>query len=350
MAQDLPCWKVQGVGSWQCDFACHHRTTITTGPMAGWEVTGYSGESLESMGPNLGILDPGVGLALSGIIDGMGLDAAEVPRTIATVMEAYNTGVLTIEDTDGIDLTWGNYEGVLELLQKVVNREGIGAVLAKGLLPAARELGIADMAVHIKGTATPDHDLRGMGIGTLFETLVASGAGPAWQSLGELRAEPDLGYPERSDPGSAEGKGRLIYITQLKKLWEDSIGVCVMATEGVEGILELAPQAVAAAVGWEGFGRDEAMLIGERIVNLQRLIALYRGYRPEHDFDISPRLLEPLAAGPAKGRTAGPHLPWMRREYYEHLRWDPATGVPSPEALRKVGLADFRVGRGSSWP
>ncbi len=345
MAEDLPRWSVKGVGSWQCELNCHHETVITTGPMAGTVVTGYSGESIEAMGPNLGILDPGVGLALSGVIDGLGLDASDVPRTISTVMEAYNRGLLTREDTDGIDLAWGNYEGVLALLHKIINREGVGALLSQGLRPAAQKLGIEHLAVHIKGVATPDHDLRGLGIGTVFQTAVASGAGPAWQTLGEIHTEPDLGIHTLPDPATAEGKGKLIYITQCKKLWEDSTGVCCQVTQGVEGILDILPQAVAAAVGWPALSRHDALLNGERTITLQRLIALYRGYRPEYDFDISPRLLEPVAAGPIKGRCAGPHMAQMREEYYASLDWDSATGNPSRKALSKVGLAAFKVGR-----
>ena len=77
-------------------------------------------------------------------------------------------------------------------------------------------------------------------------------------------------------------------------------------------------------------------------------MSLHLGYKPEYDFDISERLLEPLPDGPAAGRSlpAGPYLAQWREEYYRCLGWDPDTGVPLPEALDRVDLADFRVGQG----
>ncbi len=338
-------WKISPVGSWQCDLRCHHDTLITTGPMAGTTVTGFAGEIPQAMGSNLGIEDPGTSLALAGLADGLGLDGSEVPHAIAMVMEAYSSGLLTLEDTDGIDLSWGNYEGVVELLNRTVQREGIGAILAKGLRPAAKELGIEDLAIHIKGVGTPDHDIR-VSTGLLFQCLVASGAGPVWQSLAlePLLPEPDLGYEKTLEPGP-EGKAEAVYKTQVKKLWEDATGCCIYVSRGVKGSLDIVPQALSAAVGWTGFNRDEALQVGERIVVLQRLLALYRGYKPEDDFDIAKRLLDPLPSGPAKGRALGPHLARMRREYYGCLGWDPNTGAPLPEALRRVGLDGYKMGR-----
>lgn len=350
LAADMAQWKMEPVGSWQCVMRCHHDTTITTGPMAGAKVTGYGGEIIEEFGPNLGIEDPGTALALCGMVDGLGLDSGEVGRIIAMAMEAYNEGALTQEQTDGLDLSWGNVEAVIELLNKIVNRDGLGAILAKGLRPAARELGIERMAVHIKGVGFNDHDQRAL-LPMLFQSLVASGAGPTWQiNVGTARApNPDLGFAEPLDPGTPDHKAEFVYKGQVKKMWEDSVGVCMFATgRGFSGMWELVPEAVAAAVGWDDFGHDEAWLVGERIIALQRLIALYRGYEPACDFDIAERLLEPIPAGPAKGRALGPHLATLREEYYTYLGWDPATGVPRAEALERVGLAGRPIGK-TAW-
>jgi aldehyde:ferredoxin oxidoreductase len=354
LAEDSASWKVRPVGSWQCEMACHHETVITTGEMAGLKVVGYAGEAIQELGANLGVEDPGVALALSGMVDALGLDAGEVPRAIAMVMEAYNKGLLSREQLDGIDLTWGNYEGIIELLQRIVQREGIGAVLAKPLRDAGRELGIEELAVHMKGTGFNDHDMR-IHPGLIFQTLIASGAGPTWQtSMGLLlkRAteagggDPDLGV-EYLDPASADGLGETIYQGQLKKLWQDTTGTCWNALNRVANTWDPAIRAIATAVGWEGYNRAEALLVGERIVNLQRLMSLHLGYKPEYDFDISQRLLEPLPGGPAAGQSlpAGPYLAQWREEYYRCLGWDPDTGAPLPEALDRVDLADFRVGQ-----
>ncbi|MFQ5812421.1 MAG: aldehyde ferredoxin oxidoreductase C-terminal domain-containing protein [Anaerolineae bacterium] len=362
--EDIPKWKNRPIGSWNCEFACHHEATVTTGPMAGTKCAGYFGEVIQEMGPNLGITDPGVAVALTGVVDGLGLAAAGVPRTIAMIMEAYNSERISRDQTDGIDLTWGNYEGVMNLLEKAVRREGIGAIVAKPITEAARELGIEDLAVHIKGTGGNDHDQR-WHPGILFQSLVVSGAGPTWQTAwramerderDQKGGEPDQGY--EWIPGdnwqSLKIMPKYLYDGQKKKLWEDCIGSCAFLFRGHLGSWDQAINCLATAVGWEGYDRDESLLVGERITNLQRLISLFKGYKPEYDFHVSERLLSIPSDWPSvpehwpkKGKPMplGPVLSQWRDEYYHLLDWDPQTGLPSAGALRKVGLTDFKVGR-----
>ena len=138
-----------------------------------------------------------------------------------------------------------------------------------------------------------------------------------------------------------------IYQGQLLKLWDDTLGVCYFALRGALGTWDAAIQALCAAVGWEGYTRQEALKTGERLVNLQRLMALHLGYKREYDYDASPRMLGGLDAGPAKDKTipAGPHLEQWFREYYECLDWDQDTGAPTPETLQRLDMAGLRVGR-----
>jgi aldehyde:ferredoxin oxidoreductase len=346
--EDAPKWRVRPVAGFNCDMACHHETVVTTGPMAGTVVAGYGGEIIQQTGPNLGIDDPGVAMAINGLVDGLGLDGGEVPRNIAMVMEAFNTERLNRDEVDGLDLSWGNYEAVIELLEKTVRREGIGAALAKPPRECGRELGIEDLAVHMKGTGFNDHDMR-IHAGMIFQSLIA-GAGPVWQTeLGLVNppkaGAPDLGY-DYIDPTNPEGMVEPIYKGQLKKLWEDTIGVCHFVMKRIPGTWDPAIQALSSAVGWDGYTREEALTVGERLVTLQRLIALHLGYQRGYDYDISPRMLGGLQAGPAKDKTipAGPHLERWYSEYYDCLNWDPETGVPTSEAIERLGMADLRIG------
>lgn len=347
--EDAPKWKAKEVGGFNCEMACHHETTVTTGPMAGTIVAGYSGEVMQELGPNLGIDDPGVAISLANFVDALGIDAGEVPRNIGMLMEAYNTGRMSREQVDGLDLSWGNYEAVVELIEKAVAREGIGEYLAMPPKDAGRALGIEDLAIHMKGTGFNDYDMR-IHPGMIFQTLVVSGAGPAWQTeLGLVNmpgsGAPDIGYGYL-DPTEPEGMVEPIYIGQCKKLWEDTIGVCHFALKRIAGTWDPAIDALAAATGWDGYSREEALEVGERLVILQRLLSLHLGYKREYDHDINPRLLT-QDPGPAKSGTlsVGPYLEKWTREYYECLNWDPETGVPTPEALQKMGMEDFRVGK-----
>jgi len=345
-AEDMAKWKIEPVGSWECTIQCHNDTLVTTGPFAGTRSTGFTVEVFEGAGTLIGIEDPGTTIAMANFYDAMGADPAEVGRLIALCFEMYNEGLLTRDDTGGLELTWGNDEAARALFMMALEREGIGATLAKSFREACAELGrgAQDRVQHIKGVGFNDHEQRGWGLGFPFGQLV-SGAGPTWQTFGsEAIHEPDLGYEQVMDPGSPDGKAEMTYKTQVKKLWEDCLGVCVFACWGVKGITSITPRALAAATGFP-MDWDRARLQGERLIHLQRLFALGRGFEKACDLDISPRMLEPIPDGPIAGRALGPHLRRMLDEYYALLDWDSETGAPSPQALRRVGLDGYTIGR-----
>ncbi len=101
-----------------------------------------------------------------------------------------------------------------------------------------------------------------------------------------------------------------------------------------------------AATGWD-FTPQEALLVGERIVTLQRAFNLRHGLTPEKDDTISPRLAEPPVNGPAQGKTIEPVHGRIARDYYRAMGWDEETSQPRPETLERLGLAfvaeDLRV-------
>jgi aldehyde:ferredoxin oxidoreductase len=170
---------------------------------------------------------------------------------------------------------------------------------------------------------------------------IVAGAGVCWQGPGvdNIVVEPDLGYKQYSPTYSQKGKAVEVARTQFKKLWEDTLGVCWFACWGVKGVLDNSAQAIALSTGWADFNRDDAMAVGERLVNFQRVIAVSRGFRPEDEFDVSSRLLEAPTVGPAAGKTIATHLKSMVNDYYRFMGWDESTARPTAATLEKVGLA-----------
>ena len=339
-AEDMKVWKIKPIGSWECEFKCHSETLVTTGPFAGTSVVGYIAEVIEDAATNLGIEDPGTGMAMANLFDALGCDPAESGRMIAMAFELYNKGLLTKEETGGLDLTWGNDEAARELLMQILYRQPpLGDILAQGHKAAIKALGrgTEDMFLHIKGAGFNSHDLRGWGLGLIFGSMVA-GAGPTWQGMGmEWITEPALGYPERMDPASPVGKAEASYKHARKKLFEDCIGICFFASVGVERIDEWLPQTLSSATGWD-FTWQDALEVGERLINLQRIIAIKRGFKKENDFEISERMLVDAEVGPAKGRVLKPHLAAMMDDYYRFVGWDLETGNVKPETLRRLRM------------
>jgi len=281
LAKDSAKWKFEAVGGWNCQAACHYKAKCTTGPMAGLEFTGYGGEIMEELGPNLGIEDPGVAFMLSGLVDGYGMAAKGAPRTIAMLMEAFNDKLITSEQIDGLDLTWGNYTSVMALLEKTVTREGVGELIAQGLMATAKAFGIEDRAMHMHGVGFNDHDPRATPM-VMFQMQVASGAGPNWQTLVEMmmgRPEPDLGYEESLTAKDIDRIAEASHVTQKAKLLYDSLGACYFSFIGVRGILGYISESLDAAAGVH-ISPDELLAIGDRVLTLQRLIEVW-GAVPE---------------------------------------------------------------------
>jgi aldehyde:ferredoxin oxidoreductase len=247
--------------------------------------------------------------------------------------EAYNTGLITLEDTEGLDLSWGNYDAATELLQQMIEHRGFGGELAPGLKAAAAAVGgnADQFLVHVKGAGINIHDWRPLW-GSLWGQIIA-GTGPTHQA-----GSHDFWKVPR---GTAAGLVDLWQPAQLKKIWEDCTGVCMFACQGVKDVATLAPRAVAEATGWENFSTEEAMLVGERTVNLMRLISVSRGFTKSDDLDVSPRLLEAPPAGPGKGEAFGPHLAAMIDEYYELMGWEVETGQPTQETIDRLDLNDM---------
>ncbi len=308
---------------------------------------------MEGAAAIIGVDDPAAIVIMTDFYDGMGLESGQFGSILGAVYQAYNDGTINLEDTEGLDLTWGNWEAAMELVEKTIRREGVGAMLADGIkaFPEAlgKERGIADeirtKVLDVKGEGVVMHDHRQFW--SVFFGELISGTGPSIQGTGtDANARPELGYDEKT-PGVAhnmdEALGKItgVRLTQFAKLWGDTLGICMFSTRGVSGSMELTSKCLAQAVGWEDFSTPEAMKVGERVTNLMRLVYATRGFQKADEFDISPKHLEPPPAGPSKGLSIEPYLPAMVDEYYRQLEWDVDRGIPTAETLKRLDMDEF---------
>jgi aldehyde:ferredoxin oxidoreductase len=338
-------WKVDPQPSYNCAIGCAYNVEITTGPFTGFTASLCGGgENTEGAAAMIGVEEPGAALAMTDFYDDMGLDTSACGAVISMAFEAYSRGVLNIENTEGLDLSWGNYEAAMELVQQMVEHRGFGQILTGGMKAAAEAVGggADQWLVHIKGSGINLHDWRPVWSVLLGEVI--SGTGPSWQAPGvdTWTGAPDFGYLQYSAEGpSAEGKPEAVRLTQIEKIWEDCLGICWFAGWGVKDVTYLAPKALAEATGWDDFSRDEALAAGERVINMMRMVSLSRGFTKEDEFDISPRLLEAPTEGAAAGKSIAPYLRGMVDRYYELMGWKVESGHPSQDTIRRFGLEDF---------
>ncbi len=341
-------FKITPKACWSCPVACTYRSEITSGPHKGYVATlAGGGESHEGSAGIVGIMDPGTVHYLTDLNDRLGVDSAEIGCCLGLAFELYERGLITKEQTDGLELKWGNAEAAEALLRKIVNREGFGKVFAEGPKRAAEILGgdAPKYAIHIKGAGYNMHDWRpawGLMLGQ-----VTAGAGACWQHgfANELLPEQDLGYPERNPPFKTEGLVEAVAKSSKKRVWQDCWGGCFIG-DLIEfpGGSFLPIRGIAATVGWQDFSLEEAMAVGHRVITLERIFNMKRGLTLESDLDIGPRLLEPPKEGVGQGKSIGLYLRELIMEFYEFMGWDRETGRPSQKTLEKLDLVEAAKG------
>ncbi len=325
----------------RCPLNCSADIRITTGPHKGYLATpGPGGEPMEGAGAILGITEPGTYIYLNDLYDRFGIECSEVGCTMAMAIEAYERGLITKEDTDGLELEWGDGKVAEALLKKIVYREGFGDILARGIKRAAEHIGgdAPDFAVNIKGTGMNLHDWRSAW-GTLFSQIVGGGISWPATSVDVHSVEPDIGYPEQTGPFDWAAKPLEAAKAGMIKSMNDSSGLCMLVTWGIQGVFQLTADSINAATGWN-VTRDELIEAGQRAMQLERAFNVRHGLEPADDWTVSARLIDPPNDGPAKGMSIKPHLVGMVKEYYRLMGWDEKTGKPSRATLERLGLDD----------
>lgn len=333
--------KITSRPCWSCPIGCAYDVEIVSGPHKGYVATlSGGGEAPESVAGLLGITEPGTIFYLTDLYDRLGIEASTGGCTLAMTFEAYEKGLLTRDDTDGLALKWGDAEVAEKLIRKYASREGFGNLLALGLRRAAEMIGgeAPNFTIHVKGGGIPLHDWRPVW-GKLLGVITSSCSGQAAHGADSSRAEPDAGYPERTPGQTRTGKAMEVLRTGPHKWYQDSIGVCWFATVSIEGMAGLVAEAISAVTGWD-YSREELLKAGERIGHLERAFNIRHGLTPEDDYDAPQRMLEAPTDGPGKGRALGPYLRGMINEYYALMGWDERTGKPLKNVLERYGLED----------
>ncbi|MEE9610682.1 MAG: aldehyde ferredoxin oxidoreductase C-terminal domain-containing protein [Desulfatiglandales bacterium] len=326
----------------RCPYGCPVDIELVSGPHKGLVATLCGGgEGPEGAGAVLGIGNPEHWVYLLEQYDRLGVESSLFGCTLAMATEAYEKGLITDKDTDGIELKWGDPDVAEKMLQKFAHKEGFGALLAKGPLEAARAIGgdASNFAVHLKGSGINLHDWRS-GWGMLLCHVISGGSGWPATAADSIGWEPDAGYPEFTDPFDHKAKPQEARKTGILKYMRDANGTCGFMTWNIGGSTEIVREAINAVTGWD-MTTEELWAVGERMMHLERAFNCRHGLTPEDDYNLSPRLLEAPQDGRAKGRAVEPYLRGMVDEYYSLMGWDKTTGKPLEKTLKRFGLDDI---------
>lgn len=338
--------KITSKPCFRCPLGCAYDVEMTSGPYKGLVASmGGGGENLEGSASIVGVGSNGPGeiFYLTEINDRLGFEASAVGCSMAVAFEAYEKGLLTKEDTDGLELKWGDVKVIETLVRRIANKEGRFATsLADGPKAAAERVGLPDSAVHIKGSGMNLHDWR-RSWGCLLACIVSSGSGWHTFAADSWWAEPDAGYAKQADPLDPTKKADEVAKTAILKFWRDCIGCCTFVTSALPDGMKFTAQAIGAAVGWEDFTREEGLVVGQRVIALERIFNMKHGLTADDDIKVSPRLTDPAPAdaGPAAGLSIAPYLEGWVRDYYEILGWERKSGKPTMPTLKRLGMEEF---------
>lgn len=254
-----------------------------------------------------------------------GLDTISTSAVIAFAMEAYEKGIIT--DCDGIPLSWGSADTILQTIHKIANQEGIGELLGDGVKRAAERLGngAEEFAIHTKGLEFPYHDPRAfLDMAANYATgnrgccHLESFSYP----LGYGVSIKELGYDKEMNPHSNDGKAEIAVNMQNLMSIYNGLGLCKFLFRAQVGP-ELLNTWTNYATGWQN-SMEDLMKAGGRIFNLKRLYNVKLGISRKDD-TLPKRLLNAQKEGGAAGSL--PYLERLLNEYYQIRGWTDE-GIP----------------------
>ncbi len=301
-------------------------------------------ETVIDLGALCGLTNPEDLLYLSNLCNIMGLDTISTGSVIAFAMELFQRGILTLEDTNGIELAWGNARAMEVLIRQIAHKEGMGRVLSLGVKRAAEIIGrgASKYAYHVKGVELYGGDPRGMmGMALAYAVSMRGGDFTSVYPVPEFRyspqqAEEEFGTREAVDSAATAGKGALVKKCMTVSTVIDSLGICKVPALSIIGdfSLEMESRLIKAITGLDVSPKD-LFAAGERIIHMEKIINLRQGSIPADDNLPDFFLNTSFEKGPIKGRKV--KLAPMVADFYASMGWDEC-GRPTKATLGKFGL------------
>lgn len=334
---------------YSCPLGCGGRLNISR--------IGYS-EFDETHKPEYETLQAFGALCLNGNLDSVlyinellnraGMDSISAGNTVAWAIECYENGILTKEQTDGLELTWGNAAAIIELIKKMIARDGFGSDLADGVKRASAKYGGEEYAMHVGGQEPGMHDTRNdpqLGIHMVAEPApgkhtIGMGIQYGAMSLCDICswAPPAKLHNKDKDYEPTEEMAMVSKANAAYSMLVDGVGGCYYA-EMMGVHMWKVVDYLNAAADWNYDG-DHYMNIGVRIQTLRQMFNIKHGYDPAAV--VLPKRMkgEPaLKSGPLKGRQ-------LKNEeqvamHWKAFGWDEKTGVPTDETIKTLGIDEL---------
>lgn len=341
-----------GVGMescWACAVRCKKVVDAQTPYALDPDYGGPEYESAAALGSCCGVDDIVAVAKATELCNAYSLDSISTGVMIAFAMECFENGLLTRDDTDGLELRFGNADAVVQMVERIARREGLGDVLAQGPGAAVASIGPeADrFAVETKNQPYPMHEPR-------YKRGMAIGYATSPTGADHVHALHDIGLSEPDEAGFIQNE-QLRSLGVLEPMARESLGVekvracfrhtilsmahnclamCIFPGWHVKDLADM----VAAATGWS-FTTYELMQVGQRAATLARIFNLREGLSV-HDDRLAERSHRPTRDGAlAQGGIDNEELRRALRDYYAMLGWDKERGYPTLDTLEDLDIA-----------
>jgi len=331
-------------GCYACPIRCKRVVTIDddeyqVDPIYG----GPEYETIGSYGSNCGIDDLRAISKCHELCNAYSLDTISAGMLVSFAMECYENGILTDADTGGLQLNFGNGQAAAELTRMIGEREGLGDLLAQGMVPAAKALGpeAEPFAIHVKGQPFPMHECRtrhGQGLGYAMSPTGADHMHNFWDGsqanhpVGEGLQQLGV-YDSVPQTELNAAKVRAVMVTSNWQWVHNHLGHCMFIPWSRDQIVEI----VRAITGWET-NIYELLKVAERGVTMARAFNMREGLSRADD-RLPGRMNTYFASGQVNEEPIDPEvLEEHVSMFYGMMGWDPETGAPTLGKLRELDI------------
>ena len=308
-------------------------------------------ETLCTMGSYCGVNDLAAIAYASQVCNMYGMDTISCGAAVAWAMDCFERGLLTLEDTGGLQLRFGSAEAMVQMVEQIAHREGLGDLLAEGSARAARRIGhgAENLVVAVKGNDLPGHMPELKRSLALIYAANPFGADhqssehdPSYESGGYEAYKDRLAMLDLLDPQPelSLGPEKVRYAIYTERFYSmmDSVNLCQFVygpawqLYGPDQLVDM----VRAVTGWD-VSLWELMKVGERRLNMMRAFNAREGFTREQDV-LPPKLAQPKQGGPSDGMFVDPaELERAKDTYYAMCGWD-AQGIPGRAKLEELSL------------
>ena len=335
-------FKTGQTACYGCPVACTQKWEIKDGPYKGDKGDKVEYGHLLSLGPNIGIFDFPQMLHLADICNRLGLDCIQFGYNMAAALECFQRGILSTEETGGMQLVWGDARVIEKLLVQTARREGFGNLLAEGARDMAARIGpdAVQYGPHTKGMSFPFSCTYALPMSLASSVATRGGdhlkGHPFASIIGHTEMlEKMFGHdvpPEAGDHTSPVAKGRVVWWQENYKMVMDCLGLCFLPV--INSNVWCDPLIMIKEMGemYEtitGRSPKDLFASAERSYQIERCFNALQGIDRKDD----------IRKGTLRVEKNPVDLPGMLDEYYEYRGCSP-DGLPTKKRLCEIGMAD----------